>query len=443
MLIKPPPHDIELEKSMLATCFVNPGDVFDYLLPDHFYRTDHQAIYSAMLDVLRSGGIVDMPSVVQALKKADKPFSATYIAGMLEDFFLSENPGMLAKKIIELSSLRALIMTCYEIISSAYGTSFPTTEILDTAQSNINKISISTGDISDFGIKSSCLTIQDEIDNKIKNPGLISGIRSGYDKVDYLLHGFQPSDVILLAARPSMGKTALMLNMAVNISEKSPCAVISLEMSKKQLLYRVISQKTGIKSDSLMGGRINIAESERISETMSKIYGIELYIDDQAALTVNDIRQRLRKLKKEKGIKVAFIDYLQLIKSDKKPTRDREVAEISSGLKQTAKELDIPIIVLSQLNRELEKRENKRPILSDLRDSGTLEQDADVVLFLYRPAPYIAKKYDENNLETPEYVKAKNEAELNIAKHRNGQTGCVRLYWKPEITTFFNQVVNK
>ena len=265
------------------------------------------------------------------------------------------------------------------------------------------------------------------VDLLSKRPGTITGLSSGFFMIDYILCGFQPSDLIILAAKPSMGKTALALNMAGNMGKAGdPVVIFSLEMSKEQLIDRQTAGESGVNSQKFRSGKFDKEDWGKIQSVQSKIYEWPVFIDDSAALHYREIHRRAWQLKKKHGIKAIFVDHLQLVRGDKESTRDREIGSITSGLKATAKELKIPVILLSQLSRKVEGRSEKRPILSDLRDSGNIEQDADVVMFIYRPAQYKAEEEYEG------------QTEINVSKQRNGPTGIINLKWNEKVTRFYD-----
>ena len=441
MNLKTPPNSIDTENSILASCLTgDAADICELLTPESFYTQTNKKIFSTILKIVSEKNNVDTISVVNALKadgSIEKIGGAAYLMSIL-DYPVSTNIEYDCSYLKQLLSMRTLIEKCSRAISQCYLPTDPT-KILDDAQREIMAIETGAHNTHAISIKELCLPIADEIEERKNNPRDVTGVPSGFHRIDKTLRGFQDSDFIILAARPGMGKTAAMLNMMRSAARNStPTAIFSLEMSKKQLAYRSIAQNTKLGLSNLFTGQITDGQLGLVNSTLARMYEYQVYIDDTGALNIMEFRRRLRTLKREKNIRIAYIDYLQLMTGDTKMTRDREVAGISAGLKNTAKELDIPIVALSQLNRNLENRPNKRPRLSDLRDSGTLEQDADVIMFLYRDEPYIEKKYDTDGNEMPEYTEVKNKAEINIAKHRNGPTGVVHLAWLPESTSFEN-----
>ena len=436
--MKTPPHDKDLEGSILAACLLGHSrDIVDSVSPLDFYLTANQLIFTAICELFSKNITPDLMTVVsklQAKNQLDEAGGATRLAETIDSAPLPGNIEHCNNRLKQLSALRKLIITCQMYEHEAHNTQDPDLTI-DKAQSDICRINIGDTHKSIASVQELCETIYEEIETKSRNPQDISGVKSGFTRIDYTLHGFQASDFIILAARPSMGKSALMLDIAKNA--QVPVGIFSLEMSKTQLAYRLLAQRSGVRLDNLLTGRVAGDQLQTITNSLARIYEYPIFIDDTSGISMNLLRKRARYMKKDHGIKILFVDYLQLISAAASHSRDREVAGISSELKGLAKDLEIPVVVLSQLNRNLEARTNKRPRLSDLRDSGTLEQDADVVLFLYRPEPYIENKFEKGK-ETKEYTEAKNDAEVIISKHRNGKTGLVKLFWNPEITSFFN-----
>lgn len=433
------PQNIEYEESILASCLL--GDAYDIvglLRPDDFYNPTHTKVFRVIQAMVDKNLPVDLVTVSSEIAAAG--VSAIRLSEIVTDSPVASNIEYCAEEIRKKAALRLLIGKCEASAAAAYQPGADADEVINSAQADIISVQHSDASADACQIRDLCMSVREEITKRRLSPREVNGIPSGFDDIDKTLHGFQDSDFIILAARPSMGKTALMLDMVRNAAMKNiPAAVFSLEMSRRQLLYRVASQTSRIGMNNLLTGKISSDEDVAVNMTMDKIFQAPIYIDDKPGLTAVELRRKLRKMKHDYGVRIAFLDYLQLMRADSKPTRDREVAEISAGIKNAAKEMEIPIVALSQLNRSVETRgDNHRPRLSDLRDSGTLEQDADVVMFLYRAEPYIVEKFDKHGEEMPEYTQLKNHAELQIAKHRNGAIGVTSLFWNPEITSFGN-----
>ena len=442
MFDKLPPQSIEYEESILSSALLGSAqEVVEALSPGHFYRSAHRCMFDAIAALVEQKVEVDSVTVYQALMQSgdlEKVGGASFIYNLTDKIPIAVNVAHYAQIIREKAALRNVIDICISAASTAYTTDNPT-DLIDKVQSEITSVDTANTAQDAAHIRDISVSVSEEIQDRYENPEDITGVLSGFNKLDRATRGFQGSDFILLAARPSLGKTALMLNMVQSCAKAGvPADIYSLEMSKKQLLYRMMTQKSKVDLWKIQTGRMAAGEYESVVRAQSAQYSLPIHIDDQGGLSISEFKRRARRAKKDHDTGIIFIDYLQLMSGDKAPTRDREVASISMGIKNTAKELDIPIIALSQLNRKLEERTNKRPQLSDLRDSGTLEQDTDVCLFLYRPAPYIKQTHDKDGSETAEFAEDKNKAELNIAKQRNGPTGVINMLWQPEITSFEN-----
>ena len=398
MTTKPLPQSIDYEESVLSSCFRDDaGEIIDLLSPADFYRTAHTKIFKAIIELHKAGVDINLISIVDKLTDAKcltECGGASYLAGLL-DVPIAHNIKHFCGKIKDKAIQRDLIKECNEITKLCFDE--PDIEkIVDEAQRRVGLISNraieSRGD-SSFSYRVLVEEATDRYEELSKRPGTITGLSSGFFMIDYILCGFQPSDLIILAAKPSMGKTALALNMAGNMGKAGdPVVIFSLEMSKEQLIDRQTAGESGVNSQKFRSGKFDKEDWGKIQSVQSKIYEWPVFIDDSAALHYREIHRRAWQLKKKHGIKAIFVDHLQLVRGDKESTRDREIGSITSGLKATAKELKIPVILLSQLSRKVEGRSEKRPILSDLRDSGNIEQDADVVMFIYRPAQYKAEE---------------------------------------------------
>ena len=426
-----PPQEIELEESILSSCLLGDAEeALELLRSEDFYRTAHQEIFRTIGDLQRQHVEVDLPSLVSALRDAgrlEKVGGVSLLARLTNEIPIAANIEHHARKIKGKAILRRLIADCNYITKACFRNSDNIEAILDDAQKRMLSIDLTSMNDSAVCYRDLCLEAADRYEMLYRKKGSITGIRSGFYTLDMLTCGFQDSDLFIIAARPSQGKTALALNMAGNIAKSGiPVAIFSLEMSKQQLFDRQVASVSGVNSQKFRSGKFEKVDWQALTDAQSKIYGWPVHIDDAAALHYMEIIRRARRFKNKHGIQIAFVDHLQLIRGDKSPSRDREIGSITGGLKAAAKELNIPIVLLSQLNRKLEDRPSKRPVMSDLRDSGNIEQDSDVVAFLYRPGVY----GDQEDFE--------GHAELHVAKQRNGPQGLIKLKWMAKTTTFLN-----
>ena len=436
LLLKyPMPHSIEMETSIIASCLLGDADkVIEHLQPSDFYKTAHQQIFAIIRELLQKKIVPDLPTVANALMTAgilDEIGGAVYLAQIMAEAPVPSNIKHYAKTIKDNAARRDLIEQAHDITKACFESSAPTENIISEAQRRLLSIEFETSEGSIASYHDLSEDAGDRYQELYKSKGAVSGIASDYHGLDLLLCGFQPSDLIILAGRPSMGKTALALNIAGNIGRQDiPVAVFSLEMSKQQLFDRQVAMESDVNLQKFRSGRFEEPDWEALREAQDKINHWPIHIDDDAALHYLEIGRRINRYKRRFGIEIAFVDHLQLIKGDKSPSRDREIGSITAGLKATAKQAMIPIVLLSQLNRNLEERSNphKRPRLSDLRDSGNIEQDADVVGFIYRPEVY-------NDVHGEPFP---GQAELNIAKQRNGPTRMMKLVWHEKTTKFSN-----
>ncbi len=431
------PNDIEAEKAVLGALLIAPNtdmilDELDGIIkPTDFYRQSHQIIYLSMIDLVHKNTSVDMVTLTANLKKydeLDKIGGIAYITDLANYVPSAVNYKDYAYIVKDKAIKRAYIRASEDIKNIVKNS-----DDTDTMQEEIEKIILSIGqnynDVTDIpDIEKQIQETVNNIENRYKNHqnGTLSGIDTGYVKLNEATGGLQKSDLIILAARPSMGKSAFALNLAMQIaiSRNIPTAIFSLEMSKEQLHERLISAKAVIDSNNLRQGKLDSKEWDRIVDYWEKTSQAPLYIDDSSILNISQLRAKVRKLKREKNIQLVIIDYLQLMEGTRKDNRQQEISEISRQLKVIAGELNIVVIALSQLSRGLESRQDKRPTLSDLRDSGAIEQDADIVAFLYREDYY---KPETQN---------KGLTELIIRKHRNGSTGTIKLFFHKEFCRF-------
>lgn len=431
---KIPPQAIDLEEAVIGAMLIDEkgvNEVIDILSPEIFYKKSHQLIFESIQRLFRESEPIDLLTVSADLKK-NKNFEIIggdfYLINLSQKVSSSAHIEYHSRIIQQKFIQRKLISISNEIIQKSYNESTDVLDLLDEAESKLY-------DIAQNNIKGSSETAQNlviQAKNRIEEignrEGSLSGISTGFEKLDRLTSGWQPSDLIIVAARPGMGKTALALSMARNISvqKKIPVAFFSLEMSSVQLITRLISAETGLSSDKLRTGKLADHEWQQLNVKVSDLESAPLYIDDSAALTIFELRAKARRLASAHDIKLIVIDYLQLMNlgsSNKAGNREQEISTISRNLKALAKELNIPVIALSQLSRAVETRGGtKRPILSDLRESGAIEQDADIVSFLYRPEYYGITEWDDD-MKTP----SEGQGEFIVAKHRNGALDSIKL----------------
>jgi replicative DNA helicase len=430
-----PPHSIEAEQCTLGSMLLDEdaiATVFGILKAYDFYRNEHRDIFNSIEELYTAGKSVDIITLSETLRKngnLEKCGGLEYLAKIAEQVPSSASARHYAEIVEEKSILRALIKGSGEILEMGYENQDDARKVLDFAQQNIF-------DIAQEKESKGISHIKDVLEENLrvltklyKEGNRVPGIHSGYSDLDKLTAGFQPSDLILIAARPSMGKSSLALNIAqhVALQEGKAVAIFSLEMSKEQIVNRILSSEMLIENMKLKTGDINADEWQKIAVASAQISEAAIYIDDTSDITAAEMRAKCRRLKLKKQLDMVMIDYIQLIAGGKRTeSRQQEITEISRNLKILAKDLHIPVIALSQLSRAPEQRANHRPMLSDLRESGAIEQDADMVMFIYRD-DYYDKQTD-----------APNVTELIIAKNRNGSTGDVKLRWHAEYTKFSN-----
>jgi replicative DNA helicase len=428
---KVPPQAIDLEEAVLGAIMLEKDAltaVIDILKPEVFYKEQHQVIYSAIYRLFGRSEPVDILTVVNELKKtgelelAGGPY---YITQLTNRIASSANVEYHARIITQKYIQRELIRISSEIIKDAFEDTTDVFDLLDRAEQNL--FGVSEGNLRrNYDNMQSLVTgAIHEIESAKNQPDHLRGTPSGFTKLDRFTTGWQKSELIILASRPGMGKTALALTMARNIAVDfhRPTAFFSLEMSSLQLVTRLISSESGLSADKLRKGDLQDYEWQQLNAKISKLVDAPLFIDDTPALSIFELRAKCRRLKAQHNIEMVFVDYLQLMtgSNDNKGNREQEISNISRSLKSLAKELDIPVLALSQLSRAVETRGgSKKPILSDLRESGAIEQDADVVIFIYRPEYYKLDEYEDGSPTA-------GIAEINIAKHRNGPLGDLNL----------------
>ncbi len=435
-----PPQSLEAEQAVLGALLVS-GDgvarVVDIVEPEFFYRKAHQVIYAAMLDLFDKNEPIDIVTVSQYLKdegKLENVGGRQYITDLSLSVATTANLEYYAKVVQEKALLRLLIKAGSEIVGSCYEET-EADVALDKAEHMIFSLAQRRNMQQLIHIKHIVEASFQKIEERYENRETLSGVPSGFYDLDAMTAGFQSSDLVIIAARPSMGKTAFVLNIAqhVAIEQNLPVAIFSLEMSKEQLVQRMLCAEAKIDANRLRTGHMHTNDWTHLALAMGRLGEAPIWIDDSALVNALEIRAKCRRLKSEmKGLGLVVVDYIQLMQGRKvTDNRVQEVSEISRSLKQLAREINVPVLALSQLSRAVESRQNKRPMLSDLRESGSIEQDADIVMFIYRDEYY--------NPESEQ----RGEAEIIIAKQRNGPTGTAELLFQSSITRFLNKVHNQ
>jgi len=433
---KVPPHDLDAEQAVLGSMLTDKDAVIssvEVLKVDDFYREDNQSIYEAILNLYNRSepiDIITLKNELVSMDKFEKVGGLEYLASLPDKVPTTANVQKYIKIVEEKAILRKLIKTANEIIELGYNPTEEVEDIMDGAERKIfdiiqNKNQKGYAPIKDVLVES--FTKLEELYNRKQH---ITGVPTGFSELDYKTAGLHGSDLVLIAARPAMGKTAFALNIATNAALRgnTPVALFSLEMSKEQLVNRVLCSEAMVDSNKVRTGKIEEEDWVKLAEAIGPLLEAEIYIDDTPGISIMDIRTKCRKLKLEKNIGLVVIDYLQLVQGSSKRggSREQEISEISRSLKIMAKEINVPVIALSQLSRAAEQRPDHRPMLSDLRESGAIEQDADIVMFLYRD-DYYNKESEKKDI-----------AEVIIAKHRGGSTGTVELLWLGNYTKFVN-----
>ncbi len=430
-----PPQDVEAEKCVLGSIFLDKSallKVVEILSPEDFYREAHGAIFRTMLDLFNHNEPIDLITVHAALKERDlleQVGGASYLAELANFVPTAANVVYYANIVREKAILRRLIMASTEIASRCYEAVEPVDELLEEAERKIFEIRAQGDKKTFFPIKEVIKDAVLQIEHLHQRREDVTGVPTGFHEFDRLTAGLQNSDLIIIAGRPSMGKTSFALNIAqhASIEHNIPVAIFSLEMSKEQLATRMLCAEARVDAQGIRTGRLSEADWQRLTYAANRLSQASIFIDDTPALTVLELRAKARRLLAEHGLGLVIIDYLQLMRGrERRERREQEISEISSSLKAMAKELNVPVVALSQLNRRVEERPDKRPQLSDLRESGAIEQDADVIVFIYRD-----EVYNKNTNE-------KGVAELIIGKQRNGPTGVVRLGFQARYSTFVN-----
>lgn len=432
-----PPHSVESEQSILGSIILDKDAIItvaETINPNDFYKEAHKIIYESMLRLNSNNEPIDLITLIEELRKEghlDNVGGISYLTSLSTIVPTTSNVKYYANIVKEKSVMRQLIKASNEIINLGYDASTDVQEILDKAEKNIFDISQekASDDIQPINV-----VLQDTFDmieRLCTEKSDVTGITTGFTDLNKKINGLQRTDLILLAARPAMGKTAFSLNLVQNAALKGDAsvAVFSLEMSKEQLVQRMLSAQSNVELSKIKTGTLGESDWPRIIDAMAVLSEANIFIDDTPGIKISEIRSKCRRLKIEKGLDLILIDYLQLMEGEgKNENRQQEIAKISRSLKILAKELDCPVVALSQLSRSPELRKDHRPILSDLRESGSIEQDADIVMFLYRDEYY----HDDSE--------KKNIGEVIVAKNRHGETGSVELVWFGQVQKFADKV---
>ena len=434
-----PPHNEEAERCVLGAAMLSKDAMFDVIeevKADDFYNENHKEIFNAIMDLYRDNKPVDMLTVCEALKtkKAlEMVGGRAYIAALTTEVPSTTNAGEYAKIVSEKASLRALIRTAEDIMNKGYEGKDDTQDILNYAESGIFQIGQKRQKSDYTPIQDVLLRNVEIIDANSRNQGNVVGIPTGFKDLDNLTSGLHRSDLIILAARPAMGKTAFALNIAQQTATKAGASVLifSLEMSKEQLGQRLLAIQARVEMQKLKTGSLDRKDWDRLNMALDELHSSKIFIDDTPGVSIMEMRNKCRRLKAEHGLDLVVIDYLQLMQGDGRSDNiQQEISAISRNLKLLAREMDCPVIVLSQLSRAVEQRTDHRPILSDLRESGSIEQDADIVIFLYRDDYYNPDNTDKHGI-----------CEVNLAKHRSGPTDKVELTWVERYTKFSDKAL--
>lgn len=433
---KVPPHDIEAEQAVIGSMLTDKDAVIsaiEVLKEEDFYRTDNRSIYEAIINLYNRAEPIDIITVkaeLESLGKFEQVGGLEYLASLPDKVPTTANAMKYIKIVEEKSTLRNLIKTANEIIELGYDPTEDVSDIMEGAEKKIFNIMQNNDKKSYAPIKDILVDSFTQLEELYNRKQHITGVPSGFVELDYKTAGFHGSDLVLIAARPAMGKSAFALNIATNAAVRAnvPVVIFSLEMSKEQMVNRILCSEAMVDSNKVRTGKLEEDDWTKLAGSIGPLSEAEIYIDDTPGISVMEIRAKCRKLKLEKNIGMVVIDYLQLVQGSNRRngSREQEISEISRSLKILAKELNVPVIALSQLSRAVEQRPDHRPMLSDLRESGAIEQDADIVMFLYRD-DYYNKDSEKKDI-----------AEVIIAKHRGGSLGTVELLWLGSYTKFVN-----
>ena len=429
-----PPHNPDAERSVLGAALLSKDALFDVVeavRPEDFYDPNHKEIFSVIYELSRKNAPVDALTVSEELDKRgslEMVGGRSYVAGLSSTTPTTANAAEYADIVAEKASIRRLIEKADDIVIKGYDKSMSATQLLDYAENGIFEISQARQKGAYIPLKDVLLSNIDAIDRASKLEGGLTGVTTGFKDLDAKTSGLQKSDLIILAARPAMGKTAFALSLALNAAVKGGASVMifSMEMAREQLGQRLLAMESKVDMQKLKTGRLERLDWDDVNNALEVLSGAQIFIDDTAGISIMEMKSKCRRLKAEKNLDLIIIDYLQLMNPEGRTldSRTQEISVISRNLKLLARELDCPVIVLSQLSRNPEQRTDHRPMLSDLRDSGSIEQDADIVIFLYRD------EYYNENTDVP------GECEVIIAKQRSGPTGTVKVAWLDKITKF-------
>ncbi|OGY10980.1 MAG: replicative DNA helicase [Candidatus Blackburnbacteria bacterium RIFCSPLOWO2_01_FULL_41_27] len=428
--VKIPPHSFDAEASILGALLLDKNaivNVAEFLQADHFYDNRHSFIFEAMIELYEAREPIDVLTVSDKLKKKKKLVEVggvTYLADLVNKVPTSAHVEHYGKIVKDSAIKRSLMRSAARLVELSMDEGTATEDLLDRAESEVFSLTQQHVDRAFTPVRATLAESFDRLDELHKSPGGLRGVPSGFSSIDDALAGFQKSNLIILAARPGMGKTALALNIAQHIAvvEKRSVGFFSLEMSKEELVDRLLVSQANIDAWRLKTGRLNEDDFTRLSDAMGILADAPFFIDDTPAMTCLEMRTKARRLQVEKGLDLLVVDYLQLARGRSMDNRVQEVSEISQGLKNLARELKVPVIAISQLNRSVESRGTRKPQLADLRESGAIEQDADVVMFLWRE--------EEDDLEN---------CILDVAKHRNGPLKTIKLHFKGDRIRFFER----
>lgn len=433
--VRVPPNSIEAEKSVLGSMLLNGrecvDDALEQLTPDDFYQPIHRDIFATMEKLVSSGTAVDGVTVEERMKKDGRLTEGTfsYLADLAHDVLTPGNIGHHIQIVKEKAALRKIIDVCMEIAADCYAGKEDAESLLGRAGDAISKIALDSSHGEIVAIRKAIVEAYKEMSIVMKNKGGLIGVRTGFPTMDQMLSGFQKDQLIVIAARPGMGKTSFALNIVHNasLSQGAVCLMFSLEMSADQLASRMLCSEAHVDMQKTRTGRLDAPDFMKLGEAVKELSPAPIYVDDSASISVTEMVAKARRLKRQIGLDMVVIDYLQLMSgSGRVENRNQEVAQITRSLKIMAKELQVPVVVLSQLSRQGEKEGSKYPKLSELRESGAIEQDADVVIFLQREDYYMENRTAENI----------GKARIIIAKQRNGPTGAIDVRWNGEYTRY-------
>ena len=434
---KIPPHDLAAEQSVLGAVFIAPDTIIslaDELVPEDFYKPANKIVFKTMLSLLEKGEPIDATTMASALTNQGDILNIggiNYVVELVNSTPTSKNVEHYAKLVKEKATLRKVIADLSDSLSSAYQGDVSIDDIIAKTEKSLLDISNQNAGTGFRNVADILDTHMQIVETRSQTDGFVTGLSTGFVGLDKITTGLHEGNLIVLAARPAMGKTALALNIAKHVAtmERKPAVIFSLEMGAEELIERMVASEGMIPGYHLKTGNLSTDEWKRLVHAQSNLYDVPIFVDDTAGIRISDIRSKARKLSQEMGgLGIIIIDYLQLITGSKRENRQQIVSEISRELKILAKDLRVPIIALSQLSRSVEQRQDKRPMLSDLRESGSIEQDADIVAFLYRDAYYQKEQADSQE--------ANNVTELILEKNRHGSLGTVKLYFHKEYTKF-------